>query len=200
MKKYSLLFATGLLCVCRLALAYDGVQISTPPPKPITPETVQSSIENYVEQSVVRILVKQTGEVIQTALKQQDLKLFPQLIYLSAQRTASECINQTDLHKILRNAYDHGMQIADEQRDLKASSATIRKKINDAVDAEVSQIVFEPYYRLIIEHMIQQAVLQQQSILLQKAVEVELQKMVIQQAVMQQALEQQYMKALSAQK
>ena len=193
-KNLSWMFLTvSLACFSSLALEYDGVQVSAPSAKQ---QITQTIIKDYVQHRVIYSLLKTTGEVFDTAVKRQHIQLFPQIVYSAAQKAASECLNQPDLTKMVHDAYDHGVEAADEQRDLKAGPAAIQNKINDTVAADISRIVYEPYYRLIVEQYIQQAMIQQRTIMMQKAVEAELQKLVVQQKVMEQALQQQYLKTI----
>lgn len=157
-------------------------------------EADASMIREYIREIVVKIVFDKAADSMEFAVTQKDLQLFPQVIYLAIQQIAVEVFKQEATKKVTMDAYNQAYEQAIGQLNDGVLPSAVQQDIHKTVKEQMESIVSDDTFRYIVEKMLQQAMMQQQKIILQTAAQRQAQFVLLQKqhAAMQKEVMRQY--------
>ena len=157
-------------------------------------EADASMVREYIREIVVKTVLDKAADSMEFAVTQQDLQLFPQVIYLAIQQIAVEVFKQKGTKEVTGKAYDQAYEQAIGQLNDGVLPGAVQQDIHKTVKQQMESIVSNDTFRYIVEKMLQQAMVQQQKIILQTAAQRQAQFVLLQKqhAAMQREVMQQY--------
>ena len=168
------------------------VDVAAPP----TERKSNPLVEQYVNEAVIRMVVYTYGQIFEEAIKKQNLQIVPQIGYIAAQHAAVESLDEPNLKKIIRDAYDQGLDIAYSERDRGTQPAIIEQIVKETIKQELRRMIDLMEFRYITEQVLRQAMMKQQEIMIQQAYQQQIEKLMIEQQLMAQTMQKQYQQAV----
>ncbi len=159
---------------------------------------VYSLIEKYVQQMVIQSVLSTTGEIIQRAIIRGKLKIFPQIGYQAIQQAAFQVFKQGSTKEITEDAFEQSYDIAIEQYEEQMQPGMIQKNVKDNVEGIIQSMRGNQVFKIIIERILKQAMIQQQKMLVMQVAQRQMQLALVQKQrmAMYQAMVQMYQKAI----
>lgn len=192
--------------VASLAWAYEpGVYVT----KENARQDLRARYEENVQKVVLNSLLRTVTETVERTVQGNQLPIVPQIAYVSSQQAVLEMFKIEVFHEKIKQAFRESVDMALEQSDQGVPGAQIQQNVINHIDEVLKPMVDEPQFRRLIELTLQSAMLQQQKIAYQHAVNQQIQQAVMQQAmkahiqqalarqqILQKQIEQEYIKAL----
>ncbi len=158
---------------------------------------INQAVEEFTQKMIQHFLVKRCGEIMQDVILKQNLQIFPEIAWQAAQHSAIQVFKQQDLKDILVGIFDENTKRAKDEISLGMPQGFIELGIKKRVEQDVEILVEDPLFRYVIEVMMNQAMVQQQQILMMAVAQRQAQLMAIQQQ--QMLMQQQYLQAAMSQ-
>ena len=186
-----------MMSLCSAALA------ESPGGDSLNDQRLYQAAEEFIQQMIQHFLVKTCGEVMQDVLNRQKINLFPEIAMQATYQAANQLFKQDDMKDLLRDIFDENKSQAKDEINFGMPQAYIELGIKKCVERDINLIVTDPIFKYVIETMLNQAMVQQQKIVMMAAVQqqaqlmaIRQQQMIYQQMIMQQIIQNQFQNQL----
>ena len=185
------------LILCIFLLPNPGLKAEEPNGSSLNDTQITQAIENFTQKMIQHFLIKKCGEIMQDIVMKQNLQIFPEIAWQAAQQSAVQVYKQQDLKDILVGIFDENKNQAKDEINLGMPQGYIELGIKKRVEQDINLLVEDPLFRYVIEVMMNQAMIQQQQIVLMAVAQQQAQLMAIRQQ--QMMMQQQYLQAAMSQ-
>ena len=160
-------------------------------------ERLRPNVEGFVKDLVINSLRKQVGEIIQRALQQGNIGIFPQIAYSAVQEATYQTLQQESTLKIVQDIYHENSNEALDKFVQGTDPNQIQDETKNKVERSLQPLVNNPVFQKVIELVLQNAMHQQQVITMQASRQQALQQLAIRQKVMEGMIQQRYQEAVA---
>ena len=184
------------LIICLLLLSTSGLKAQEPNAS-LNDARITQAVENFTQKMIQHFLIKKCGEIMQDIVMKQNLQIFPEIAWQAAQHSAVQVFKQQDLKDVLMGIFDENTKQVKDEINLGMPQGYIELGIKKRVEQDINLLVEDPLFRYVIEVMMNQAMVQQQQIVLMAVAQQQAQLMAIRQQ--QMMMQQQYLQAAMSQ-
>ncbi|VAW11801.1 hypothetical protein MNBD_BACTEROID05-893, partial [hydrothermal vent metagenome] len=163
--------------------------------------SITPQLEKYVQNVVIQSVIKTTSDVVERMVKQNNIQIFPAIVYQSIQQIAAQVFQQNGLRKRTQDAYDQGFERAQKLYKEGAPGDRIERELKGLVDSIIRPVVSDRIFQEVIKMSLKQAMGNQQRMVAMTVAQQQLQLAAIarQKQIYQQAVIQQYQTAIRQQ-
>ena len=178
-------------------LANNGVYVSSN--TRMAKQQRNAKIEELVEKMVINTILADTGEIVTDFLKKQNINVFPQVAYNGIQMIAMQVFQQESLKSFPQDAYKNAIDKVDELKEQGASTSKMQEAVKNEIDEVLKPLREEYVYQEVIKIAIQEAMKQNQRIIMMAYAQKQSQLVALKQrqVYMQQMMQQYYQQAIS---
>jgi len=159
---------------------------------------VKSMIQEYVQQTIIAAVLNKIGDVMKRLIENNNLQIMPQVVYLAIQQAGVEIFDQKTMKDMIQAAYDDSVSMAIEKQEKGIAQNIIQNQVSTIVNAKMQEMEDHTVFRQIIEHYLEQALIQNKKIIIQTVAQKQAMLAAIaqQQKAIQMALQQKYLETV----
>ena len=202
LKRISLISCIFVVFGVSIALAQEGVLISTPGGNNNISQKAGSVIKEYVQQSVINALVTNISEVFERTIKSQKIDIFPQVTLSAINKAAYDIYVDTSFKPKIDEIYNMVVDQALDDFERGQPQQIIQNNIRNAVTQKIKPLLSEYGPKMIVEHYFTEALKQHKKVVTMTLAQRQAQLAVIQQqqAEIQKQILAQMQKAIEYEK
>ncbi len=189
--KYShqiLILTIFLVIFSAMARAADNVYVSKANSE--KSKDVDAKIQEYVQQVIHQSFMRKIGEIVQDKIVRYKIGMPEAFAILAVNQAAVGAFEQPAIKETIQNTYRDTVKYALDERE-KRTSDDIPQAIQFRVSEALAPIYEDEIFKKVIELAIEGSLKNYREIVIQQAVQQQVQKAIIQQKVLEQYIQQQ---------
>ncbi|MBF0532252.1 MAG: hypothetical protein HQL23_04045 [Candidatus Omnitrophica bacterium] len=153
-----------LLFCFLLVGCFRGSVIRAEEAQPLDSQT-EAKILDFIQTGTTNALLVKNSEIIRRVVEQNNLQLFPAVVYNAINQTVTQLFNQAETRDFITNMARDNYNYAVESFKQNVDGQTLQIELKSRIEAAVNQLADKDIYHRIIEEMLRLAQAQQQKMI-----------------------------------